>query len=82
LDTKPQQLEFVENELTRFFKEEVWELSEFETDSYMNTCKSCRPHKGAGVVTRGVRRSEMAAGEGTNMAGRPPLIGNRVPLIA
>jgi hypothetical protein len=26
-------------------------------------------------------RREMAAGEGTGMAGRPPLIGNRVPLI-
>jgi hypothetical protein len=24
----------------------------------------------------------MAAGEGTGMAARPPLIGNRVPLIA
>jgi hypothetical protein len=24
----------------------------------------------------------MAAGEGTGKAGRPPLIGNRVPLIA
>jgi hypothetical protein len=34
------------------------------------------------MVTREVRRREMAAGEGTGMAGRPPLIGNIVPLIA
>jgi hypothetical protein len=40
------------------------------------------PTRGPAVVTREVRRREMAAGEGTGMAGRPPLIGNRVPLIA
>jgi hypothetical protein len=43
---------------------------------------SCRPHKGAGFGDLRSKRREMAAGEGTGMAGRPPLIGNRVPLIA
>jgi hypothetical protein len=33
-------------------------------------------------MTREVRRREMAAGEGTGKAGRPPLIGNRESLIA
>jgi hypothetical protein len=37
---------------------------------------------GPGVVTREVRRWQMEAGQGTGRAGRPPLIGNRVPLIA
>jgi hypothetical protein len=37
---------------------------------------------GPGVVTLEVRKREIAAGEDTGMAGRPPLIGNRVPLIA
>jgi hypothetical protein len=34
------------------------------------------------VVTIEVRRREMAAGEGIGKADRPPLIGNREPLIS
>jgi hypothetical protein len=48
-------------------------MLELGTDSYTEVVPA--------VVTREVR-GEMAAGEGIGRAGRPPLIGNRVPLIA
>jgi hypothetical protein len=53
--------------------------TESGTDSYTSRTG---PTRGPGKVAREVRRREMAAGEHTGRAGRPPLIGNRVPLIA
>jgi hypothetical protein len=40
---------------------------------------SCRPHMRAGCGDKKSERREMAAGEGTGMAGRPPLTANREP---
>jgi hypothetical protein len=46
------------------------------------TRRSCRPLKGAGCGDYKSDKREMMAGEGTGRAGRRPLKGNRVPLIA
>jgi hypothetical protein len=45
------------------------------------TRRSCLPHKGAGVGDKRSGKRDTVAGEGTGRAGRPPLVGNRVPLI-
>jgi hypothetical protein len=47
-------------------------MSESGTDSY--TWGRAAPTRGPAVVIRAVRRREMAAGEGTGRAGRPPLM--------
>jgi hypothetical protein len=52
------------------------------TQERIITRRSSRPHKGAGCGEWRSERREMVAGEGTGRAGRPPLIGNTIPLIA
>jgi hypothetical protein len=48
-------------------------MLEMELDGYMEG--RAGPTRGPAVVTRGVRWREMAAGEGTGRADRPPQTG-------
>jgi hypothetical protein len=53
-------------------------LLELGTDSYTEIVPAPQGGRRGDYISG---KREMAAGEGTGRAGRPPLIGNRVPLM-